>query len=116
MCMHHLEADAVVIHNWQQVFWQKIPTLYTPGSLVALYCGYDSNAWILCWQFVVFILKLFSVAYREGGLWVFQPPPPSEFFSFDKAEPKSHFHGKYIHNNLIRMWVSLICRLSGTPD
>jgi hypothetical protein len=36
--------------------------------------------------------------------------------SFDKAEPNSQFHGKYICNNLIRIWVSLICKLSGTPD
>jgi hypothetical protein len=40
---------------------------------------------------------------------------PLKFRSFDKAEPNSLFCGKYIRNNLIRIWVSLICRLSGTP-
>jgi hypothetical protein len=53
------------------------------------------------------------VAYRRG--WVVQPPPP-KFRSFGKAEPNSQFHGKYICNNLIRICVSLICKLSGTPD
>jgi hypothetical protein len=43
-----------------------------------------------------------------------KPPPPLR--SFDKAEPNSQFHGKYIHNNLIRIRVSLFCKLSGTPD
>jgi hypothetical protein len=50
----------------------------------------------------------------EGGL-VVQTPPPSKFRSFDKAEPNSQFRGKYICNNLIRIRVSLICKLSGTP-
>jgi hypothetical protein len=35
---------------------------------------------------------------------------------FDKAEPNSQFRGKYIRNNLIRIGVSLIFRLSGTPN
>jgi hypothetical protein len=48
----------------------------------------------------------------EGGV---EPPPP-KFLSFDKAEPNSQFRGKYVHNNLIRIQVSLICNLSGTPD
>jgi hypothetical protein len=43
-------------------------------------------------------------------------PPPPKFRSFDKAEPNSQFSGKYIHNNLIRIWVSLSGKLSGTPD
>jgi hypothetical protein len=55
-----------------------------------------------------------SVAYREG-VWGVQPPPP-KFRSFDKAEPNSQFRGKYISNNLIRIRVSLICKLSGTTD
>jgi hypothetical protein len=41
---------------------------------------------------------------------------PTKFQSFDKAEPNSQFHGKYILNNLIGIQVSLICKLSGTPD
>ena len=49
-----------------------------------------------------------TVAYR-GGFGVFKPPPPSpKFRSFDKAEPNSQFRGKYIHNNLTRIWLSLI--------
>jgi hypothetical protein len=47
---------------------------------------------------------------RGGG----QTPP--KFQSFDKAKPKSLFRGKYIRNNLIRIHVSLICKMSGTPD
>jgi hypothetical protein len=47
----------------------------------------------------------------EGG--GFNPP---EILKFDKAEPNSQFHGKYIHNNIIRVQVSLICKLSRTPD
>jgi hypothetical protein len=48
-----------------------------------------------------------------GGVWGFQTPP--KFHTFDKGEPNSQFRGKYIHNNLIRIRVSLICKLSGTP-
>jgi hypothetical protein len=39
-----------------------------------------------------------------------------KFRIFDKAEPNFQFRGKYILNNLIRIRVSLICKLSGTPD
>jgi hypothetical protein len=35
---------------------------------------------------------------------------------FNKAEPNSQFRGKYISNNLIRIRVSLISKLSGTTD
>jgi hypothetical protein len=51
---------------------------------------------------------------RSEGGGVFKPPP--KFRSFDKAEPNSQFRGIYIRNNLIRIWVSFICKLSGTPD
>jgi hypothetical protein len=44
------------------------------------------------------------------------PSPSPKFQSFDKAELNSQFRGKYIHNNLIRIWVSLIYKLSGTPN
>jgi hypothetical protein len=47
----------------------------------------------------------------RGGLGSSNPP---KFRGFDKAEPNSHFRGKYIRNNLIRIRVSLICKLSGT--
>jgi hypothetical protein len=49
--------------------------------------------------------------YRGG----FNPPPPQIIWSFDKAEPNSQFRGKYIRNNLVRIRVSLICKLSGNP-
>jgi hypothetical protein len=42
--------------------------------------------------------------------------PPLKFRSFDKAEPNSQFRGKCIRNNLIRIRVSRIRKLSGTPD
>jgi hypothetical protein len=47
-----------------------------------------------------------------------QGPTPSQkkLQSFEKTEPNSQFCGKYICNNLIRIQVSLICKLSGTPD
>jgi hypothetical protein len=43
------------------------------------------------------------------GVWSFKPLP-TKFRSFDKAEPNSQFRGKYIHKNLIRIGVSLICK------
>jgi hypothetical protein len=43
-------------------------------------------------------------------------PLPPKFRIFDKAEPNSQFRGKHVCNNLIRIQVSLICKLSGTPD
>jgi hypothetical protein len=39
-----------------------------------------------------------------------------KFRSFAKFEPNSQFRGIYIRNNVIRIWVSFICKLSGTPD
>jgi len=51
------------------------------------------------------------VAYASSsgvmsGVWGVQTLP--KFRSFDKAEPNSQFHGKYMRNNLTRMWGSLI--------
>jgi hypothetical protein len=56
----------------------------------------------------------FSGIPEGGGLLGFTPLP--KFRGFDKAEPNSQFRGKYIRNNLIRIWVSLIFKLSRTPD
>jgi hypothetical protein len=53
------------------------------------------------------------VAYRGGVISTSHPP---KFRSFAKAEPNSQFREIYIRNNLIRIWVSFICKLSGTPD
>jgi hypothetical protein len=44
--------------------------------------------------------------WRNGGGGGVQTPP--KFRSFDKAEPNSQFRGKYIRNNLTRIWLSLI--------
>jgi hypothetical protein len=48
------------------------------------------------------------------GLGYSNPPP--KFRNFDKAEPNSQFHGKYIRTNLIRLWVAPICKLDRTPE
>jgi hypothetical protein len=50
----------------------------------------------------------------RGGSGV--PFPHQKFGNFDKAKLNFLFRGKYIHNNRIRIWVSLICKLSETPD
>jgi hypothetical protein len=55
--------------------------------------------WMLC------VVQLEAVAYRVGGC-----------LGFDKVEPNFQFRGNYINNNLIRIRVSFICKLSGTPD
>jgi hypothetical protein len=45
--------------------------------------------------------------HRGGGV------NPPKFRSFDKAKPNSLFRGKYIHNNLIRIRVSIILKIVG---
>jgi hypothetical protein len=50
---------------------------------------------------------------RERGLG--GSNPPRKFRSFAKPEPNSQFRGIYIRNNLIRIWVSFICKLSVEP-
>jgi hypothetical protein len=50
----------------------------------------------------------------HGLLMGFEHPPPQRHVA--KAEPNFQFRGIYIRNNLIRIWVSLICKFSGTPD
>jgi hypothetical protein len=61
------------------------------------------------------ILVMQVQRHTEGGGGVGVEPPP-KFRSFDKAEPNSQFRGKYIRNNLFRIQISLICKLSETPD
>jgi hypothetical protein len=53
--------------------------------------------------------------WRTEGVGGLNPPPPT-VRGFDKSEPNFQFRGIYIRNNLIRIWVSFICKLSGTPD
>jgi hypothetical protein len=50
-----------------------------------------------------------------GGFWGSTPPPP-KLRSFYKANLNSQFLEKYIRNYVIRTRISLICKLSGTPD
>jgi hypothetical protein len=57
--------------------------------------------------------QLETVTYR-GGLGV-QTPSPLKFRSFDKAVPNFQFRKKYIPNKLIRIQLSLVYKLSGTP-
>jgi hypothetical protein len=52
----------------------------------------------------------------RGEVWGGSNPTLPKFLSFDKADPNSQFLGKYSCNNLIRIRVSLICKLSRTPD
>jgi hypothetical protein len=47
-----------------------------------------------------------------GGLRSSNPPLPE----IPKLSQIPKIRGKYIRNNLIRIRVSLICKLSGTPD
>jgi hypothetical protein len=55
-----------------------------------------------------------TLAYPEGGFGGFKRLPPTLFRSFDKAEPNSQW--KIDLKNLIRIRVSPICKLGGTPD
>jgi hypothetical protein len=74
----------------------------------------DQSAYIILESHVA---SSFSSGVLKGVVWGrFKPPTPLKFQSLDKAEPNSQFRGKHIRNNLIRIQVSLICKLSGTPD
>jgi hypothetical protein len=42
--------------------------------------------------------------------------PTPKFRSFEKAEPNSQFRGICVRNNLNRIRILLICKLSGTPN
>jgi hypothetical protein len=66
------------------------------------------------YSITILVCSLSQWRAEGGGVWGFKPPSP-KFRSFDKAEPNSQFREKYIHNNLIKIRVSLICKLSGTP-
>jgi hypothetical protein len=63
------------------------------------------------------VCSIFQWRTKGRGLGGFNPPPlPPKFLSFDKAEPNSQVLGIYFRNNLIRIRVSFICKLSGTPN
>jgi hypothetical protein len=80
----------------------------------------SNKDWVVLNSVIVYIrvcpLQHTGGQWRTEGSWGFNPPPPPKFRSFDKAEPNSQFRGKHIRYNLIRIWVSLICKVSGTPD
>jgi hypothetical protein len=63
-----------------------------------------------------FITLFTTSGVTRGGFGGSNPPPSPKFRSFDKGEPNSLSRRKYIRNNLIIIRVSLICKLSGTPD
>jgi hypothetical protein len=62
------------------------------------------------WYILCILCQLAAVAYW-GGFKL-----PLKFRSFDKAEPNFQFRGIYIRNSVNGIWVSFICKLSGTPD
>jgi hypothetical protein len=101
---------SIIYNNWNPSWLSS--SLLTYASIIIPQLGDKTSFKILSVRQssnFVFI----SVAYR-GGFGGFTPSPP-KFRNFDKAEPNSQFRGKYIRN-LIIIWVSLICKLSGTPD
>jgi hypothetical protein len=77
---------------------------------------------VQCYSLIWDVMKLTYVTINytyccgvpKGGLGGSTPLP--KFRSFAKAEPNSQFRGIYLRNNLIRIWVSFICKLSGTLD
>ena len=69
------------------------------------HCLLESASLLRCTYNVCLVLFVSGVP-RGGGLGCSNPPP--KFRSFDKAEPNSQFHGKYIPNNLTRIRLSLI--------
>jgi hypothetical protein len=71
------------------VYKYSWPTLFINIS-------YPQNLKYVWWGYSITLTA--AVAYRGGGLGLFNPPP--KFRSFDKAEPNSQFRGKYICNNL----------------
>jgi hypothetical protein len=67
---------------------------------------------LVCARRVTRVVPLSSGVPRGG--WGVQPP---KFRIFDKAELNSQFRGKHIRSSLtIIIRVSVICKLSGTPD
>jgi hypothetical protein len=97
------EVISIVRSSWCRCPGNLIVVLLSsPNYLgVAMFCSGESNSEITAR----------SLAYPGGGV---QNPP--KFRSFENAGPNSQFCGIYIYNNLIRIRVSLIYKLSETPN
>jgi hypothetical protein len=81
--------------------------LYMQTALALKKCLSPSQNTNIC-RIVLKINRTNNLAVVTSGV--------PKFRSFDKAEPNSQFRGKYIRNNLIRIRVWLIYKLSGTTD
>jgi hypothetical protein len=127
----HVAANLICIFlvcvNWFyfQLFQKIFSTLVVQMCVPS--CSSENFNLNWCQSFLSFCLLIqISLLYRRmgwtsaveyrGGIWGVQTPPPHQILSSDKPAPNSLFRGKYILNNLTRIWVSLICKLSGTPD
>jgi hypothetical protein len=62
-----------------------------------------------------FLNTVLCTGVPRGGVWGVNPPTP-KFRSVAKAGPKSQFRGIYICHTLSRIRVSLIYKLSETPN
>jgi hypothetical protein len=76
------------------------------------YCEFSCSPTNILRYILVYLESIISDYYMFSG----SSSPPPKCQSVVKAVPNSLFRGKYIYNNLIRIRVSLICKLSGTLD
>jgi hypothetical protein len=81
-----------------------------------------SNQSVCAYIFSMIMHEVLSIPFRFSILthspvkqWCTEAPPP-KIWSFEKAELYSQFCGKYVRNNLIRIRVLLVSKLSGNPD
>jgi hypothetical protein len=67
---------------------------------------------------VISVRLHFCVRHEDGCQWRTEGGsnyPPPRFHSFAKTETNSQLRGIYTRNNLVRIRVSFICKLSRTP-
>jgi hypothetical protein len=97
---------------WRMIKWRDMEgNDFVNGNLHPTICWRKEQTTI--YIYICQYNQCYPVAYWRGGWgWTL----PSKFRSFAKAEPNSQFRGIYILNNLIRIWVLFISKLSGTPD
>jgi hypothetical protein len=94
--------DNVIIFPTRSNLPQNLRQVYCRLLNPLTYWRYDTMQWCTEWGW---------------GVGVFNPQTrPPKFRSFDKAESNPEFRGQYIRKNPIRIWVSIIGKLSGTPD